>query len=286
MEEIIQNLRKRILPFLNKDYKIYFVNSATFGLFSILFDSNINKIGIPDQGGFKGFIEIPRLLKKKYIEIPTDKGLVMPKFKKEYDVFLFTSLSGHIRSNPSREICKELMDKGIVSVEDISGVFPDKDFGWADVIYGSTGSPKILECGYGGFVGISSDINLEESEKILSFSKLPESYFLKLNNEIENAQEKLYNLRNMSQIFQKSSLDIPYKESKSISVFVRDENPTKSLEVLNKKITPKTGKSLFTKCPRYDRTKERGFVIETIKLYGMEMEEVKEISEKIEKLIL
>lgn len=286
MEEIIQNLRKRILPFLNKDYKIYFVNSATFGLFSILFDSNINKIGIPDQGGFKGFIEIPRLLKKKYIEIPTDKGLVMPKFKKEYDVFLFTSLSGHIRSNPSREICKELMDKGIVSVEDISGVFPDKDFGWADVIYGSTGSPKILECGYGGFVGISSDINLEESEKILSFSKLPESYFLKLNNEIENAQEKLYNLRNMSQIFQKSSLDIPYKESKSISVFVRDENPTKSLEVLNKKITPKTGKSLFTKCPRYDRTKERGFVIETIKLYGMEIEEIKEISEKIEKLIL
>ena len=286
MEEIILNLRKRILPFLNKEYKIYFVNSATFGLFSILFDSNINKIGIPDQGGFKGFIEIPKLLKKNYIEIRTYNGLVIPKFKKEFDVFLFTSISGHIRSNPSREICRELMNKGIVSIEDISGVFPDKDFGWADVICCSTGSPKILECGYGGFVGISSDINLEESEKILSFSKLPESYFLKLNNEIENAQEKLYTLRNMSQIFQKSSLDIPYKESKSISVFVRDENPTKSLEILNKKITPKTGKSLFTKCPRYDRTKERGFVIETIKLYGMEMEEVKEISEKIEKLIL
>ena len=286
MEEIILNLRKRILPFLNKDYKIYFVNSATFGLFSILFDSNIKKIGIPDQGGFKGFIEIPKLLKKNYSEIPTDNGVIIPKFKKEFDVFLFTSLSGHIRSNPSREICKELLNKGIVSIEDISGVFPDKDFGWADVIYCSTGSPKILECGYGGFVGISSDINLEESEKIMSFSKLPESYFLKLNEEIENAQEKLDSLRNMAQIFQKSSLDIPYKEAKSISVFVKDENPTKSLELLNKKIRPRTGKSLFTKCPRYDRTKEKGFVIETIKLYGMEKDEVKEISEKIEKIIL
>jgi len=286
MEEIILNLRKRILPFLNKDYKIYFVNSATFGLFSILFDSNIKKIGIPDQGGFKGFIEIPKLLKKNYSEIPTDNGVIIPKFKKEFDVFLFTSLSGHIRSNPSREICKELLNKGIVSIEDISGVFPDKDFGWADVIYCSTGSPKILECGYGGFVGISSDINLEESEKIMSFSKLPESYFLKLNEEIENAQEKLDSLRNMVQIFQKSSLDIPYKEAKSISVFVKDENPTKSLELLNKKIRPRTGKSLFTKCPRYDRTKEKGFVIETIKLYGMEKDEVKEISEKIEKIIL
>ena len=178
------------------------------------------------------------------------------------------------------------MNKGIVSIEDISGVFPDKDFGWADVIYCSTGSPKILECGYGGFVGISSDINLEESEKIMSFSKLPESYFLKLNDEIENAQEKLNTLRNMAQIFQKSSLEIPYKESKSVSVFVKDENPTKSLELLNEKIRPKTGKSLFTKCPRYDRIKEKGFVIETIKLYGMEKDEVKEISEKIEKIIL
>jgi len=286
MEEITLNLREKILQFLNKDYKIYFVNSATFGLFSILFDSNINKIAIPDQGGFKGFIEIPKLLKKNYIEIPTDNGVIMPKFKKEFDVFLFTSLSGHIRPNPSREICKELMNKGIVSIEDISGVFPDKDFGWADVIYCSTGSPKILECGYGGFVGISSDINLEDSEKIISFSKLPESYFLKLNNELENAQEKLNTLRNMAQIFQKSSLDIPYKEPKSLSIFVRDENPTKSLEILNKKISPKNGKSLFTKCPRYDRTKEKGFVIETIKLYGMEKDEVIEISEKIEKIIL
>ena len=286
MEEIILNLRKQILPFLNKDYKIYFVNSATFGLFSILFDSNIKKIGIPDQGGFKGFIEIPKLLKKNYMEIPTDNGVIIPKFKKEFDVFLFASLSGHIRSNPSREICKELMNKGIVSIEDISGVFPDKDFGWADVIYCSTGSPKILECGYGGFVGISSDINLEESEKIMSYSKLPESYFLKLSDEIENAQEKLNTLRNMAQIFQKSSLEIPYKEPKSISVFVKDENPIKSLGLLNKIIRPKTGKSLFTKCPRYDRAKEKGFVIETIKLYGMEKDEVKEISEKIEKIIL
>lgn len=274
------------MPFLNRDYNLYFVNSATFGLFSILYDSNITKIGIPDQGGFKGFIEMPKLLKKIYLEIPTENGLILPKFKKEFDVFLFTSLSGHIRSNPSREICKELMNKGIVSIEDISGVFSDKDFGWADVIYCSTGSPKILECGYGGFVGISSDINLEESEKIMSFSKLPESYFLRLNDEIENAQGKLNILRNMAQIFQKSSLDIPYKESKSISVFVRDENPTKSLELLNMKIRPKIGKSLFTKCPRYDRTKEKGFVIETIKLYGMEKDEVKEISEKIEKIIL
>jgi len=286
MEELIQNLKKRMLSFLNKDFKIYFVNSATFGLFSILFDSNINKIGIPDQGGFKGFIEIPNLLKKNYVEIPTDNGVILPKFKKEFDVFLFTSLSGHLRTNPSRQICKELMDKGIVSIEDISGVFPDKDFGWADVVYCSTGSPKILECGYGGFVGICPDVNLEESEKIMSFSNLPESYFVKLKDEIENSQEKLDTLRKMAQIFQKSSLEIPYKDPKSISVFVRDENPNKSLEILNKQIRPKTGKSLFTKCPRYDRTKEKGFVIETIKLYGMKKEEVKEISEKIENIIL
>ncbi|KYC45620.1 MAG: hypothetical protein APG12_00751 [Candidatus Methanofastidiosum methylothiophilum] len=285
MEEIIPTLRKKILQYLNKDYNLFFVNSATFGLFSILFDSNISKIGIPDQGGFKGFIEIPKLLKKRYIEIPTDNGIVIPKFKKEFDTFLFTSLSGHLRSNPSKEICRELMDKGIVSIEDISGVFSDKDFGWSDIVLCSTGSPKILECGYGGFVGITKDINIEESEKVLSFSKMPDSYFFKLVDEVENSQNKLNKLREMANIFQKSSLNIPYKDPKSISVFVRDDNPNKSLDILNKKIIPKNGKSLFTKCPRYDRIKEKGFVIETIKLFGMKKEVVKEISEKIEKII-
>jgi hypothetical protein len=285
MEETILNLRKKISKFLNKEYKIFFVNSATFGLFSILFDSNISRIGIPDQGGFKGFFEIPELLKKNYFEIPTDNGIIVPKFKKEFDVYLFTSLSGYLRSNPSKNICKELMNQGIVSIEDISGVFTDKDFGWADIIYCSTGSPKILECGYGGFVGISPDIDIEESEKIMLFSKMPENYLLKLSSEVENAKEKLVTLRNMSQIFHKSSLDIPYNDSKSFSVFVKTENPSKALEILNKEIKPKSGKSLFTKCPRYDRTIENGFVIETIKLYGMANEEIQEICGKIEKLI-
>jgi hypothetical protein len=285
MEETILNLRKKISQFLNNDYKIFFVNSATFGLFSILFDSNISRIGIPDQGGFKGFLEIPKLLKKNYFEIPTDNGVIVPKFKKEFDVYLFTSLSGYLKSNPSKKICKELMDEGIISIEDISGVFSDKDFGWADIVYCSTGSPKILECGYGGFVGVSPDINLEESEKIMSISKMPKSYFQKLTAEVENSKEKLDTLRDMAQIFHKSSLDIPYNDSKSFSVFVRNENTNRTLETLNKEIKPKSGKSLFTKCPRYDRTKENGFVIEVIKLYGMEKEEVKELSEKIETLI-
>ncbi|NYT13104.1 MAG: hypothetical protein GKC01_01180 [Candidatus Methanofastidiosa archaeon] len=285
MEETILSLRKRISQFLNKDYKIFFVNSATFGLFSILFDSNISRIGIPDQGGFKGFLEIPKLLKKNYIEMPTDNGVIVPRFKKEFDVYLFSSLSGYLKSNPSKKICEELMNQGIISIEDISGVFSDKDFGWADIVYCSTGSPKILECGYGGFVGVSSDIDLEESEKVMALSKMPESYFLKLIGEVENSKEKLDALRDMAQIFHKSSLDIPYNDPKSFSIFVRNENPNKTLEALNKEIKPKSGKSLFTKCPRYDRTKEKGFVIETIKLYGMEKNEIKELCEKIEKFI-
>ncbi|HOE92851.1 MAG TPA: hypothetical protein PLK11_00565 [Methanofastidiosum sp.] len=285
MEEIIPTLRKNISQFLNRDYKLFFVNSATFGLFSILFDSSINKIGIPDQGGFKGFIEMPNLLKKEYIEIPTDKGIIVPKFKKDFDVFLFTSLSGYISSNPSKLICQETKKIGIVSIEDISGTFPDKDFGWADIIYCSTGSPKILECGYGGFVGISTEINLKESEKVLSFSHLHKSYYEKLYTELENSNKKLNKLRDIAQIFYKSSLDIPYKDPKSLSIFVKHVAPNKSLERLNREIRPKMGKSLFTKCPRYDRIKESGFVIESIKLYGMGTEEIKEISEKIEELI-
>lgn len=285
MEETIPTIRKRISQSLNRDYRLFFVNSATFGLFSILFDSNFSKIGIPDQGGFKGFIEIPNLLKKKYVEFPTEKGTIIPKFNKDIDAFLFTSLSGYIRLNPSKLICQETNKMGIVSIEDISGTFPDKDFGWADIIYCSTGSPKILECGYGGFVGISTEISLKESEKVLSFSHLPTSYYEKLYTEVENSNTKLNEIRDIVKIFYQSSLNIPYRDSKSLSIFVKYENPNKLLERLNRIIRPKSGKSLFTKCPRYDRVKENGFVIEAIKLYGMETEEIKEISEKVEELI-
>lgn len=285
MEEIILTTKKRISQSLNRDYRLFFVNSATFGLFSVLFDSNFSKIGIPDQGGFKGFIEIPNLLKKKYVEFPTEKGIIIPKFNKDIDAFLFTSLSGYMRSNPSKLICQETNRMGIVSIEDISGTFPDKDFGWADIIYCSTGSPKILECGYGGFVGISTEINLKESEKVLSFSHLPTSYYEKLYTEVENSNTKLNEIRDIVKIFYQSSLNIPYRDSKSLSIFVKYENPNKLLERLNRIIRPKSGKSLFTKCPRYDRVKENGFVIEAIKLYGMKTEEIKEISEKVEDLI-
>ena len=255
MEEIILTTKKRISQSLNRDYRLFFVNSATFGLFSILFDSNFSKIGIPDQGGFKGFIEIPNLLKKKYVEFPTEKGIIIPKFNKDIDAFLFTSLSGYMRSNPSKLICQETNRMGIVSIEDISGTFPDKDFGWADIIYCSTGSPKILECGYGGFVGISTEINLKESEKVLSFSHLPTSYYEKLYTEVENSNTKLNEIRDIVKIFYQSSLNIPYRDSKSLSIFVKYENPNKLLECLNRIIRPKA-KSLFTKCPRYDRVKE------------------------------
>ena len=169
-----------------------------------------------------------------------------------------------MRSNPSKLICQETNRMGIVSIEDISGTFPDKDFGWADIIYCSTGSPKILECGYGGFVGISTEINLKESEKVLSFSHLPTSYYEKLYTEVENSNTKLNEIRDIVKIFYQSSLNIPYRDSKSLSIFVKYENPNKLLERLNRIIRPKSGKSLFTKCPRYDRVKENGFVIEAI----------------------
>ena len=110
MEEIIPTLRKNISQFLNRDYKLFFVNSATFGLFSILFDSSINKIGIPDQGGFKGFIEMPNLLKKEYIEIPTDKGIIVPKVQERFDVFYLLPFRIH-QSNPSKLICQENKEK-------------------------------------------------------------------------------------------------------------------------------------------------------------------------------
>lgn len=269
----------KIEDYLGTD-KIFFAPSGSMAIFSVLHPFRKKTLGIPDQGCFN-ILEIAELLDIKYRFIKTEKGLIIPENIKNMDIFFFSSFSGYLVENNVEKIISHCKKNKILSIEDISSGFSYQNFGKGDIVVCSTGSPKILECGWGGFATYKGI----ENSKIFEFMKIPQGYKEKLDIEIENAESKLRTLLKYNKILKDFNFEVFFKDSNGISVFVKTESPKKVLRILNKEIRPDTGRSLFTRCPRFDRILEKGFVIETIKIWRRSEDEILDIGRKIEKVI-
>jgi len=261
--------------------KIFFASSGSMVIFSVLYPFREKILGIPDQGCFGGIMKIADLLNMKYRFIETDDGIIIPENIKNVDIFFFSSFSGYLVENNVEDICTHCKKNGILSMEDISSGFSYPEFGKGDIIVCSTGTPKILECGWGGFVAYR---NIERSG-IFDFMRMPEGYMEKLENEVKNSRFKLQRILKYSRILKDFDYDVLFRDHNGVSVFVKTEYAKKILKILNREIKPDTGKSLFTRCPRYDRVLEKGFVIETIKIWKRKEDEIIDIGRKIEKEI-
>ncbi len=101
----------------------------------------------------------------------------------------------------------------------------------------------------------------------------------------EDSRVKLQRILKYSRILKDFDYDVLFRDHTGVSVFVKTEYAKKILKILNREIKPDTGKSLFTRCPRYDRVLEKGFVIETIKIWKRKEDEIIDIGRKIEKEI-
>jgi len=260
--------------------RVFFAPSGSMAIFSVLHAFRRKTLGIPDQGCFN-ILEIVELLDMKYRFIKTEKGLVIPENIKDVDIFFFSSFSGYLVENNVEKIVSHCKKNKILSIEDISSGFSYPKFGKGDIVFCSTGSPKILECGWGGFAAYKGI----ESSRIFEFTKISREYKEKLDMELENAESKLQRLLKYSYILKDFNFEVFFKGSNGISVFVKTETPKKILRTLNKEIKPDTGRSLFTRCPRFDRILEKGFVIETIKIWKRSEDEILDIGRKIEKVI-
>jgi len=260
--------------------RVFFAPSGSMAIFSVLHAFRRKTLGIPDQGCFN-ILEIVELLDMKYRFIKTEKGLVIPENIKDVDIFFFSSFSGYLVENNVENIVSHCKKNKILSIEDISSGFSYPKFGKGDIVVCSTGSPKILECGRGGFAAYRGI----ESSRIFEFTKINQKYKEKLDMELERAESKLRRLLKYSYILKDFNFEVFFKDSNGISVFVKTETPKKILRTLNKEIKPDTGRSLFTRCPRFDRILEKGFVIETIKIWKRSEDEILDIGRKIEKVI-
>ena len=158
-------------------------SSGNNSIFAALNSVNGSVI-IPDQGAWHGFKQIAKFLKKEIILLKTDLGLINPNEIDELDIpddsaLIYTSFAGYTAEQDVKAISKYCKSKGITTIEDASAGIGDekKILGScrnSDIVIASTGQPKIINVGSGGFICSNDEKVFRESSLPLKLSKTNE----------------------------------------------------------------------------------------------------------------
>ncbi|WP_332247738.1 hypothetical protein [Methanothermococcus okinawensis] len=173
---------------------------------------------------------------------------------------------------PIKEIKKICEENEVIFVEDISGGIGG-DCGYGDMVVCSTGAPKIVNCEYGGFIGISDEIKEKLTEKnkmndlknLLKTYKVPNIYGL-MKEETLKAKNTYKRCVKFSNILKEEFENAYFKDNEGVCVFLEHKNPKEISKNINTVIKLDNGKSIITKCPIYERILKHGIVIEIKKM--------------------
>ena len=234
-------------------------NSAILAAMSSFKD----KILIPDQGGWTGFRNMAEFRGLEVIEVPTVLGIInsevledtINKYKPE--ALFITSFAGYITEQPVKELFEICNDKGVILVEDASGGIGDKEKKLgngnnAHVIVASTGSPKIVNVGSGGFISTNHNELFKKSKVILKTLKANPVTCAGISEEIKSAPQILSKTIEACIIFKKEFESAVHADKRGISVALETDNPKKIGYLLRQKLKA-DGRSIVTVCPRYER---------------------------------
>ncbi len=221
------------------------------------------KILIPDQGGWTGFKKIAEFLGLETVEMPTELGIINPESLVEYtnkykpEALFITSFAGYIAEQPVKQIYEICEDKNVVLVEDASGGIGDKEKklsngDHAHIIIASTGSPKIVNAGSGGFISTNDNEVLKKSKYILKTLRANPITCVGIAEEIKNAPDILLKTTEACKLIKKEFENSIYKDKRGITAAFRTDNPKETGYELRKRFDVE-GRSIITVCPRYER---------------------------------
>jgi len=221
------------------------------------------KIVIPDQGGWIGFKNMAEILGLETVEVPTELGILNPEVLedtiKEYDpeALFITSFAGYIAEQPLKDLFEVCDSNNIVLVEDASGGIGDraKEMGNGDhahVIVASTGSPKIVNVGNGGFISTNDNELFKRSKSILKTLRADPVTCVGISEEIKNAPQILSKTIEACDIVKKEFESAIYSDKRGITVALKTDEPKKVGYLLRQKLKA-DGRSIITTCPRYER---------------------------------
>jgi glycine/serine hydroxymethyltransferase len=238
------------------------VNSGNSAIMAAM--SNFNgPIILPDQGGWAGFKKIAKILGLEVLYMPTNLGIIEVELLQDFilekhpEALFLTSFSGYMAEQPIKEIYQTCQDHGVFLVEDASGAVGDPSGNLccgqhAHIILASTGSPKIVNVGSGGFI-TSNDSNIFKNNSYL-YKTLQANImtFAGLVEEIQMASQVFTRTIAACDFLKRKLKYVLHSKKRGINVCLSTDNPKSMAHELRKSLNVHGG-NMITTCPRYDR---------------------------------
>ncbi len=224
---------------------------------------------IPDQGGWHGFKQIAKFLDKNIITLKTDSGLINTDYLDELEVgensaLIFTSFAGYTGEQDIESITKYCHDGDILTIEDASAGVGDikKRLGLkSDIILASTGSPKMINVGNGGFIACNDPELFTKSKIPQKLSKTSQIICSGIDSEIDNVGKNLELSLKSTEYVKKHIPNTLHANKRGINVIIPHADSKSICWNLKQSLT--TDKSGFiTTCPNYNRVKQKAISVE------------------------
>lgn len=255
------------------------------------------KILIPDQGGWTGFKNTAEFLGLETIEMPTTLGIINADKLEEFidvhqpEVLFLTSFAGYIAEQPVKDLFKVCDNNDVILVEDASGGIgdPQKRLANGDhahIILASTGSPKIVNVGSGGFISTNNNEILRRSKFILRSLKANHVTCAGITAEIKNAPDALEKTINACLFIKNKLKTTIHPDKRGITVALKTDNPKKMGYLLRQKLKA-DGRNIITTCPRYDRLQTDAVCLEVknLDLRCLEKDTIRDIVQIVKEII-
>lgn len=226
--------------------------------------SNFNgPIILPDQGGWIGFRKIAEILGLEVLYIPTNMGIIeiglLQDFilEKRPEALFLTSFSGYTAEQPVKEIYHLCQDLGVFLVEDASGAVGDPTGNLccgehAHIILASTGSPKIVNVGSGGFLTSNDSMIFKNNNYLYKTLQANTMTCAGLVEEIRMASQVLTRTVAACDFLKRKLKNVLHSTKRGINVCLSTENAKSMAHELRKSLNVHGG-NIITTCPRYDR---------------------------------
>ena len=264
-----KNAQEKVKELTKHEYcKI--TNSGNNSIF-IALSAIKGSIIIPNQGGWNGFKQIAKYLNKEIITLKTDLGLINTDYLDELNIpndsaLIFTSFAGYSANQDIKSISKYCKNNGITTIKDASAGIGDEkqELGngkLSDIIIASTGSPKIINVGSGGFIS-SNNLEVFENTKLpQKLSKTNEIICSGIDKELDFVKSNLSQTINATKVLKKHIHNTFHTNKRGVNVIIQHDKPKDIIWKLKKELHI-NHHSFITKCPNYNRLKEKGIVIE------------------------
>ncbi len=226
---------------------------------------------LPDQGGWHGFKQIAKFLNKNIVTLKTDLGLINTEYIDELEIdensaLIFTSFAGYCAEQNTKSISKYCLNNGITTIEDASAGIGDNENNlgngnYSDIIIASTGSPKIINVGSGGFISANDSEIFKKTSLPQKLSKTSQIVCGGICCELENVGKKLELSLNATNYVKNNVDNTLHANKRGLNVIIPHSN-SKEISWNLKRLLPIDRSGFVTTCPNYNRVKQKAIAIE------------------------